>query len=746
MNPVFLPRLGLTVCAFAGLPFASHAQATPPAPPPVARSPANAADEAVTLTEFRVNASTRVDDYIASEAVSGTRTGAKILELPYNVQVLTKEFMEDFQVFDEYNYKAFQYVPNYAPDNNGRLRGFQPQELRDGFVAAGATPSAITNTQQIEVIMGPQSTLYGHVTPGGVVNYVSKQPRQKPFTELTAARGSDEFQRYGLETTGPLIRDKLFYLLNATYIFNGSNMQHYYSNIFLYSGTLTYKFTPATSVTVAWERQQQAQNEGTALPDLLVGSRQSGTNPLNRTGGVNHGPYRPLAGFNQFGPNQRRLRNFESLNARAEHRFNSVWAARLSLQRYRRDLDDRKWSSGLSYIPETKRLNSRSPAYQAQEDKTDAALADLVARFGTGSINHHLLFAADYTHNEYANEQWALPSSDILPNSQRFLDPFNPDWTNIDYSLLTRKSSWSTRDITYRGATATYRVYGFNDRLIALTGLRSETVDSKVVNPLSPAIRGDGRERVLGYSFGVNYKISGDRVLAYANYSRSFDTSTTVDQGVNQVQRATRGQGPEAGFKGLFFDGRIAYTVSTFRIEQDDRPIVNPAYNASLAGTGVRQYLTQGAVLMRGSELSLSARVTDAFTLIGNAGYLDAQTTSAPGSPAIVGDTLIYIPAKTASFAARYTFRHGWLKGIRTGVSGTYTGSRYTDLGTASVLRNSVPSIRLFNTFVSYEWRQAAVRHSFNVNVQNALDKFYLNAANKLGQGRNLRVTYQLTF
>jgi hypothetical protein len=79
-------------------------------------------------------------------------------------------------------------------------------------------------------------------------------------------------------------------------------MQHYYSNIFLYSGTLTYKFTPATSVTVAWERQQQAQNEGTALPDLLVGSRQSGTNPLNRTGGVNHGPYRPLAGFNQFGP------------------------------------------------------------------------------------------------------------------------------------------------------------------------------------------------------------------------------------------------------------------------------------------------------------------------------------------------------------------------------------------------------------------------------------------------------------
>lgn len=709
-------------------------------------SDAKASDEAVTLTEFRVNASTRLDAYIASEAVSGTRTGAKILELPYNVQVLTKEFMEDFQVFDEYNYKVFQYVPNYAPDNNGRLRGFQPQELRDGFVAAGATPSAITNTQQIEVIMGPQSTLYGHVTPGGVVNYVSKAPRQKQFTEITAARGRYEFERYGLETTGPLIRDKLFYLLNATYIFNGSNMQHYYSNIFLYSGTLTYKFTPATSVTVAWERQKQKQNEGTALPDLLVGSRQSGTNPLNRTGGVNHGAYLPLAGFNQFGPNQRRLRNFESVNARAEHRFNAVWVARLSLQRYRRDLDDRRWSNTLAFIPETGRLNTRSPSYQEQTDNTDAALADLVGRFKTGAVSHHLLFAGDYTRSEFANEQWALPSSDILPNSQRFLDPFNPDWTNVDYALLTRKMSWSTREIAYTGGTATYRIYAFNDRLIGLTGVRYETVDSKVVNPLSPAIHGDGSERVLGYSFGVNYKINGDRVLAYANYSRSFDTSTTVDQGVNQVQQATRGQGPEAGFKGMFLDGRIAYTVSTFRIEQNNRPIVNPAYNASLAGTGVRQYLTQGVILMRGSELSLSARVTDAFTLIANAGYLDAKTLRAPGNAAIEGDTLIYVPAKTASGAARHTFREGRLKGIRTGVSGTYTGSRFTDLGTVSVRRSRVPSIQLYNVFVSYEWKQAAYRHSVNLNVQNAFDKFYLNAANKQGQGRNPRLTYQLTF
>ena len=711
-------------------------------PPP---APAPTGEEVVTLTEFQVAATSVRDEYIASEAVSGTRTGAKILELPYNVQVLTSQFMEDFQVFDENNYRPLQYVPNYAPDNGGRLRGFSPQTLRDGFSRAG--PSAIANTQQIEVIMGPQSTLYGHVSPGGLVNYVSKQPRRTAATRLTAAAGSYDFQRYELETTGPLWRDQLYYLVNVSYIFNGSATDHYYSNVFLYNVAATYRFSPATSVTVYWEAQTQAQNSGTAIPDLLVGSRQSGTNVLNRTGGINNGPYLPLAGFNQFGPNQRIERRFDNLNVRFEHRFSSVWSGRLSLQHYGKAFNDRRWTSGLSYIPETRRLNSHEPAYQTQDIHTKALQADLLGRLRTGGLNHALLLAADYTRDNYVNEQWQLPTAtrDALPNSVRFIDPFNPDWTPFDYALVNRKTSWTSRDLDYQGFSGSYRVYAFEDRLIGLGGLRYEKVRSTVENPLSVTNHGEGTEDALGYSVGLNYKILGDRLLAYANYSTSFDTSTTVDQGINLVQKATRGRGPEAGFKGTLWTERLGYTVSTFRIVQENMPITNPIYTTALAGTGVRQYLAQGEVLVRGTEVSVSARLTDALTVVGNAGYLDAETTKAPGSPALVGDTLTNVPSKTASAAARYTFRQGRLTGLRLGASLTYTGSRLTDLGSATVLRASLPATQLYSVFVAYEWRQGRARHAVNLNVQNFFDKFYLTAANKLGEGRNFRVTYRLS-
>ena len=51
-----------------------------------------------------------------------------------------------------------------------------------------------------------------------------------------------------------------------------------------------------------------------------------------------------------------------------------------------------------------------------------------------------------------------------------------------------------------------------------------------------------------------------------------------------------------------------------------------------------------------------------------------------------------------------------------------------------------------YSGFATYDWRAGRWRHSVNFNVQNVFDKFYITAANKLGDGRNFRVTYRLGF
>jgi hypothetical protein len=69
--------------------------------------------DATVLPEFQVNTSKQLDTYVASEAISGTRTGAKILELPYDVEVLTKEFIEDFRLYEQDDQMKF--VANFTP-------------------------------------------------------------------------------------------------------------------------------------------------------------------------------------------------------------------------------------------------------------------------------------------------------------------------------------------------------------------------------------------------------------------------------------------------------------------------------------------------------------------------------------------------------------------------------------------------------------------------------------------------------
>ncbi|MDR1789611.1 MAG: TonB-dependent receptor plug domain-containing protein, partial [Opitutaceae bacterium] len=186
-------RLPCSAAAAAALALACHAQKTD--------TPPTAYDEVITLEEFYVGAAAP-DSYIVSESMGGTRTGAKILETPSMVQVITSEFMEDFQTLDDYN--DLPMIASYTPEGDdgrggapGRLRGFSPIKMRDGFPRT-VLPT-LANTKQAEAIMGPQSALYGQASPGGIINYVSKRPSATTRRYLTLAAGSNDYRRAELE-------------------------------------------------------------------------------------------------------------------------------------------------------------------------------------------------------------------------------------------------------------------------------------------------------------------------------------------------------------------------------------------------------------------------------------------------------------------------------------------------------------------------------------------------------------------
>ena len=60
-----------------------------------------------------------------------------------------------------------------------QLRGFgSPVELVDGYRRIGLIDTS--DMDRIEVIKGPDASIYGAIQPGGVVNFITRQPTTVP--------------------------------------------------------------------------------------------------------------------------------------------------------------------------------------------------------------------------------------------------------------------------------------------------------------------------------------------------------------------------------------------------------------------------------------------------------------------------------------------------------------------------------------------------------------------------------------
>ena len=109
--------------------------------------------------------------------------------LARGVNSLSSAIRTDPSVGDNYN--TFGYIEAL------QVRGFTLNELlnyqRDGVTVSSHVPIALENKESIEILKGVSGILQGSSAPGGLVNYVLKQPTEKTLTELDATvseRGS----------------------------------------------------------------------------------------------------------------------------------------------------------------------------------------------------------------------------------------------------------------------------------------------------------------------------------------------------------------------------------------------------------------------------------------------------------------------------------------------------------------------------------------------------------------------------
>jgi len=533
------------------------------------------------LSPFEVT-TTEEAGYSASESITGSRIRSKIAELPFAVNVMTNEFMEDFAAdsLDD----QFGYVSSFAGDEvEGwyQLRGFKQQnQLRNGFRRLGLIDRVTVS--RAEVIKGPAAGTYGAINPGGIINIVTKMPTEEKQQEVSIEVGTDEYYRTAFSSSGPIgEEDKLLYRFDTAWLtrddfaFTGREQ-------FTASGVLEWRMSEKSKLIYETEYLKRDQARGRGL--LYVRDEESREYTRLAT---------ELFDFSFLGPDEFNFRDISTQDLRFEHKFDETFSLRMGYNYFDRFYDqftgypsrveiDVDGSHTADGQPEDVIADGVVPfiepvSYQIWQEG-ESFQADLLKEIDGENISHRLLFTFDttsQTNQRYrtrlnrgvtSDEAAQIESTygiDLARNDLRRHPFFNAGFENSDYPDQDYSSSLNYRSFTISDpdyswidpqtlellktpvvsladldSTETVDVTGFfladqiralDNKLLINIGTRYDEVKTTAVTGptgSSSANFGGGGSNsdsasVQTYQAGVNYRLN-EGLLVYSNYSTSF--------------------------------------------------------------------------------------------------------------------------------------------------------------------------------------------------------------------------------
>ncbi|RXJ57653.1 TonB-dependent receptor [Candidatus Marinarcus aquaticus] len=166
---------------------------------------------------------------LGNVVVSANKMEENIQEVPQSITIL------DAQTIEEKGMNKVSDVINVIPnmymnsENHGgaiNFRGLNTSMFTNSnpiviYVDGVPTSSrnafdiSMENIEKIEVLRGPQGTLYGKDAIGGVINIITKVPTNETSGSIGFEYGSNDYHKESFNLNTPLIKDKLFLNLNA---------------------------------------------------------------------------------------------------------------------------------------------------------------------------------------------------------------------------------------------------------------------------------------------------------------------------------------------------------------------------------------------------------------------------------------------------------------------------------------------------------------------------------------------------
>ena len=196
---------------------------------------------------------------------------------------------------------------------------------------------------------------------------------------------------------------------------------------------------------------------------------------------------------------------------------------------------------------------------------------------------------------------------------------------------------------------------------------------------------------------GLQYDLSED-MMAYATYSRGYK-GPGLNVFFNLNSNGTPPLAPETadsfegGLKTTLLDGQMTLNIAGFYAEYKNFQANNPDF---VLGQRVTRFTNAGTVSTRGFEIDMLYRPSDDFSLSGGVAYTDAKVDQfrlPPGAPITdqipSGTQLPFSPKWKASLGSSYTIRTGGFADIELGAQGSYQSSQLALLVASPLIRQN---------------------------------------------------------
>jgi iron complex outermembrane receptor protein len=640
-----------------------------------------------------------------------TKIPTALIETPRSVSLITRDELDTRgaqDIIEAVRYSAGVVTSPYGFDprfeqivirgNDITTTGDYRDGLRQPYINYGMLRNEPYGLEQVEVIKGPISVLYGAGSPGGVVNKTSKMPTEETIREVGILYGTEDRAQTMFDFGGPLSEDDSSLLYRIVGLARrGDTNFDIADDRYLLQPALTWKPDEATSFTVygAVQADEIDVDIGAIIgPDGQV---------LDLRGSDPDYDYQKM--------------RQQQIGYQFDHEFDNGLIFRQKLRYSHLKL----WGRYLGVEDWTDTVAHRTP-YSLGDD-LDVFQIDnqLEYKFDTGPALHTALLGLDYS-NVKSSFGFGYGETDPA---------YDFDIENPSYGVSGPTPAYSSLDDSEMRQAGVYVLdqIELDKWRFTLGGRQTWVQQDKVSTDVPSATATSESLDKNGFSVQLGAVYLFDNGLApFANYATSFDPVTEKSRS-GSILQPTEGEQYELGLKYQPPGTDILLSAALYHLVEKNKPVaVDP-----LEGI----YESLGEVTNKGVELEARANVAEGVDLIAAYTYNNSEVTAGEN----VGNAPAVTPRHSASLWANYTLQEdAFANGLTVGAGLRFAGESYAEIENLNKNKSAV----FVDASLTYDF--AAVDKDFEgltgaVAVRNIADRRQTVCNSGycyLGQGRNI--------